>query len=125
VSISNGTRIPKPNGGGIMNFKDLKAQMYARREQARVEARKKHELKHAFSPVECCTLDGRKLLVSFDRFTRTYHVGIDGWVSDETHLCADDAIKALQDLVDMNFVQFSEVPEDFKCKMVMMEETNG
>ena len=108
-----------------MNFEEMKAKMFADRDQDRADARKKYELKHAFSPIECCTLDGRKLTVSFDRFTRTYHVGLDGWIGDDTHWCADDAIKALQELVDMNFSPFKEVPEHFKCKMIMMEETNG
>lgn len=108
-----------------MNFKDMKAKMLAKREQDTADARKKYELKHAFSPVECCTLDGRKLLVSFDRFTRAYHVGVDGWISDETHWCADDAIKALEEMVNTFFGWGQQVPKDFKLKMQMMEETNG
>ena len=90
------------------------------------ELRARRELKHAFNPVEYCLLDGRKLLVSFDRLTRTYHVGVDGWLSDEIHHCADDAIKSLEKMVEQSFGYFHQyVPEDFKRKMKMMEETNG
>ena len=89
------------------------------------ELRSRRSLKHAFNPVEYCLLDGRKLLVSFDRLTRAYHVGVDGWLSDETHYCADDAIKSLERIVDTYFGWGQQVPKDFKLKMQMMEETNG
>lgn len=107
-----------------MDYKEVLKQRLRDRHEAVAHG---NRLKHAFSPITCATVGGHKLLVSFDRFTRTYHVGMDNWLSDEVHHCADDAVKALQELVDQNlgWADQGPIPMELVKNMRLMEKTNN